>query len=175
MSVCLRSNLLWVSFPLQSINLQISRLLWARSFLTSRQLKNVDSISKSIIDTIYKSKSIVKMMLYVIIQGCLTPWLRIQFLILRVLNLTKVRVRDTISVWMCVFIMSQTRFRLNPHNRESHINSLFPGLNLRKVYLNKRFGLLMLVAVFLLQLFVISFKTLPLCTSWGKNIDLHLR
>ena len=44
MSVPLRTKWLWVRVPLQSLKLQISRLFRARSSLTFRQLKNVDSL-----------------------------------------------------------------------------------------------------------------------------------
>ena len=44
LSVCLRTKWLWVRVQLQSLKLQISHLLRARSSLTFRQLKSVDSI-----------------------------------------------------------------------------------------------------------------------------------
>ena len=47
LSVRLRSKWLWVRVPLQSLNLQIWRLLRARSSLTFRQLQSVDSLSNS--------------------------------------------------------------------------------------------------------------------------------
>ena len=46
MSVPLQTKWLWVPVPLKSLNLQISRLLWPRSFLTFRKLQNVDLLRK---------------------------------------------------------------------------------------------------------------------------------
>ena len=44
LSVRLWTKWLWVRVPLQSLKLQISRLFWARSSLTFRQLWSVDSL-----------------------------------------------------------------------------------------------------------------------------------
>ena len=44
LSVRLRTKWFWVRVQLQLVNLQISRLLRARSFLTFRQLQSVDSL-----------------------------------------------------------------------------------------------------------------------------------
>ena len=44
LSVCLRTKWFWVRVHLQSLNLQISRLLRARSSLKFRQLYSVDSL-----------------------------------------------------------------------------------------------------------------------------------
>ena len=44
LSVCLRTKWFWVPVQLQSLKLQISRLLRARSSLTFRELESVDSL-----------------------------------------------------------------------------------------------------------------------------------
>ena len=44
LSVCLRTKWFWVRVQLQSLHLQISRLLRARSSMTFRQLQSVDSL-----------------------------------------------------------------------------------------------------------------------------------
>ena len=52
LSVRLRTKVLWVRVPLQSLKLQISRLFRARSSLTFRQLYSTDPLENAVRDMI---------------------------------------------------------------------------------------------------------------------------